>query len=365
MLRADLLRREAYALLSEPAPEVRALRLLRADALWRLREKKQAESEFAASVAGATDEVAALIERASVFQGLGLNERADADLALATAHKPDDPRPWVMKGRLLAARGQGSAADEAYVRAAALAPGRLDPFLEAGWWVVGPYVDDMSRPQPPEVDPDPSRPTLGESGAPARWKPAAVNQDRFVQLGAYAGRPASSVYALTYIATDHERTALLCLNGGVQLRVWMNGRLVFDSSQSNSYRPGPEFLVPVALFAGRNTLLVRVSHKSGDHRLRLRSDDFELDRAYLTAEFGRWRDAADLMDRARARGQLFHPWPMVRRVRATQQLVPTRRPDSSMPRPIWLTSTARRDPSLTIWQSRSAFCRTTSSAPIA
>jgi tetratricopeptide (TPR) repeat protein len=144
--RADLLRPEAYALLSEPTPEVRALRLLRADALWRLRETKQAESELAASVAGAPDEVAALIERARTFEGLGLHDRADADLTLATSRKPDDPRPWVMKGRLLAKRGQGIAADEAYARAAALAPGRLDPFLEAGWWVVGPFVEDMARP---------------------------------------------------------------------------------------------------------------------------------------------------------------------------------------------------------------------------
>ena len=45
-------------------PELRALRLLRGDTLWRLHERTRAEAEFAASVAGATDEVAALIERA-------------------------------------------------------------------------------------------------------------------------------------------------------------------------------------------------------------------------------------------------------------------------------------------------------------
>ena len=87
-----------------------------------------------------------------------------------------------MRGKLLAERGQGSAADVAYARAAELAAGRLDPFLEAGWWIAGPYTEDMTQPQPPEFDPDPSRAVAGESRTPLRWKPAAVNQDRFISL---------------------------------------------------------------------------------------------------------------------------------------------------------------------------------------
>src|SRR5262249_20321300 len=162
------------------------------------------------------------------------------------------------RGKLLAERGDGPAADVAYARAAQLAPGRLDPFLEAGWWVVGPYAEDMSTSQAPEIEPDPSRAVAGESGAPQRWKPAAVTQGRYIHLWPFAGRTASSVYALTHIASDHDRTALLCIGGGDQLRVWMNGRLVLDSTQPTTYRPGAEFLAPVTLRAGRNTLLVRV-----------------------------------------------------------------------------------------------------------
>ena len=40
VLRADLLRREAYASLGEQAPELLALRLMRGDALWRLDERR-------------------------------------------------------------------------------------------------------------------------------------------------------------------------------------------------------------------------------------------------------------------------------------------------------------------------------------
>ncbi len=46
--------------------------------------------------------------------------------------------------------------------------------------------------------------------------------------------------------------------------------------------------------------------------MRLRSDDFELDRAYLTAEFLRWPEAADIMDRAEERGEFLQPWVLAR-----------------------------------------------------
>ncbi len=308
VLRADLLRRQAYDMIGERSPELRSLRLMRGEALWRLEERERAEVEFAAAIARAPDELAALIDRAHAFETLGLRDRADADLAEATRRKPDDPRPWVARGRLLAGRGNGSEVDGAYVRAAGLAPGRLDPFLEAGWWVAGPYSDDMNRSEPPEKDPDPSRPVAGETGTPMRWKPACANEDRYLNLGDYCGRPRSSVYAMTHLASDRERTAVLCLSGGDRVRVWLNGRVVFDGDQPHSYHLGPEFLAPVTLRAGRNTLLARVSHESGGHQLRLRSADFELDHAYLLAEFGRWSGAADAFDRADRRGQFLHPW---------------------------------------------------------
>jgi eukaryotic-like serine/threonine-protein kinase len=313
VLRADILRREAYSSLGEKPPELRALRLLRGDALWRLNEREKAEVEFAAAIEGAPDAVAALMERARSFEALGLRERADADLAEAARRKPDDPRPWVMRGKLLAERGQGEAADSAYTRAAELAPGRLDPFLEAGWWIAGPYTEDMNQRQPPEEGPDPARAVAGETYKRLHWRPAAVNQDRFISLAPFAGRAATSVYALTHLFSIRERTAVLCLSGGERLRVWLNDRVVFDSTRPNTYRAGPEFIAPVSLRAGRNTLLVRVSHSSDGHGLRMRSDDFELDRAYLTAEFGRWPEAAVLLDQADRRGQLLHPWPLARR----------------------------------------------------
>ncbi len=75
---------------------------------------------------------------------------------------------------------------------------------------------------------------------------------------------------MTHLASDRERTALLCLVGNDRVRAWLNGRLVFDGDQPHRYHTGPEFLAPVTLRAGRNTLLVRASRGSSDyHSLRL------------------------------------------------------------------------------------------------
>ena len=238
-----------------------------------------------------------------------------ADLAEAARRKPDDPRPWVVRGRLLAERGDGPGADAAYARAAGLAPGRLDPFLEAGWWVAGPYPEDMNQPQPPEEDPDPARPVAGETGTPLRWKPACVNEDRYLHLGPFAGRPRSSVYAMTHLASDRERTAMLCLSGGDRVRVWLNGRarLRRGSAARLSSRAG----IPGARHAPRRT---EHAAREGEPRLgrppscasapRISS---WIARIFL-AEFGRWSEAADLFDRADRRGQFLHPWPKARQV---------------------------------------------------
>ena len=48
--------------------------------------------------------------------------------------------------------------------------------------------------------------------------------------------------------------------------------------------------------------------------LRVCSDDFELVRAYLLAESGRWAEAVDQFDRADGRGQFVHAWGKARQI---------------------------------------------------
>ncbi len=254
------------------------------------------------------------IDRAWIFEGLGLRDRSMADLALAARRRTDDPRPWVAKGRLLAARGLQSEADQAYAHAAAIAPGRLDPFLEAPWWVVAHYPVLMNWQSRPEEDHDPSRMVTAESGALERWKPANVTPDRSIRLARLAGVANSSVYALAHLYSASDRTALFCLSVTGAARVWLNGRVIFNPDQPSTDVPGLDHIFPAALRAGRNTLLVRVSNTALAHWLRFRSDDFELVRAHLLAESARWQEAADLFDRAEKRGQFLDAWTKGRQV---------------------------------------------------
>jgi Tfp pilus assembly protein PilF len=313
VLRADLLRREAYESLGETAPELRSLRLMRADALWRLNERDLAERELAAALEGAPDRVAALIARSRTFESLALADRADSDLALAIKQSAADPRPWVMRGKLLAERGSNGAADKAYARAAQLAPDKLDPFIESGWWVSPATADqEIVALAPDETQPDPTTSLVSQDGNPSAWKHVMVNQDRYAYLAPFTRDGQSSIRAFLHLFSDRDRTVLFCASGGERLRIWLNGRAVFDSRLRPTYRAGPGFLAPASLRTGRNTLFVIVGQSRGGHELRLRTDDFELDRAYLNAEFGRWAESAELMDRAANLGQIRQPWEAAR-----------------------------------------------------
>ena len=202
------------------------------------------------------------------FETLGLRDRADADLAEATRRKPDDPRPWVARGRLLAERGDGPAADAAYVPRGRARPGPARP-VPRGRLVGRRAVSRGHEPAPaPRGGSRPVAARRGRDRHAAALEAGRVNEDRYLHSGHSPAGQRSSVYAMTHLASDRERTAMLCSSGGDRLRVWLNGRVVFDWDQPHTYHLGPEFLAPVTLRAGRNTLLVRVSHGSDGHRLR-------------------------------------------------------------------------------------------------
>ncbi len=63
----------------------------------------------------------------------------------------------IERGRIYAARGDAAAADADFAIPAAQAGFDTQSFLDAGWWVVGPYRESHLFRLPPESDPDPSR----------------------------------------------------------------------------------------------------------------------------------------------------------------------------------------------------------------
>src|SRR5262249_19205982 len=86
-------------------------------------------------------------------------------LEKALQAKGDDPRLWIARGRYLAWRGEHKKADADFAKAASLTPHELNKFVEAGWWVAGPYPADMKAPCPPELEPEPSKPVAAVGSA--------------------------------------------------------------------------------------------------------------------------------------------------------------------------------------------------------
>jgi serine/threonine protein kinase/predicted Zn-dependent protease len=262
----------------------------------RLGERERAEGEFRAAIAARPDDPEVALSRARILARDGQVDRALADLDAQIERAPDDPRAWIDRGRLLAERGERPRADADFARAAALSPGELNRFLAAGWWVVGPYPRALEDACPPEFDPDPSRPVaFALDGAPLHWRAVPTQDDGRVYLReAFAAGPISA-YALTYVYSPGERTATLLVGGHDQMRLWLNGRLVYESraGMSQPRRSGLD-RIPVVLDAGRNTLLARVS-SPGDqyHFFFARLDDAPLDRAERLAELGLWDEASD------------------------------------------------------------------------
>src|SRR5262249_17083066 len=88
----------------------------------------------------------------------------DKAFARAAEDHPKDGLFQIAAGRHFAWRGQSKKAEAAYSRAAALLSKEQNRFIEAGWWVAGPYPEDLKTFCSPEKDPDPSRPAAGSSG---------------------------------------------------------------------------------------------------------------------------------------------------------------------------------------------------------
>jgi tetratricopeptide (TPR) repeat protein len=300
--------REAKALIEGSAFQGDPLqRLLQARAHALLGQWKEAEADFQAAAALGPDDPEIWWVRGRLFDQLGKQDRAEADFAKVLALGAGDAKIWIARGRYLAERGRHPKADAAFARAATRAAEQLHQFIEAGWWVVGPYPEDLRMPCPPEKDPDPSRPvaavgkTPGSGGKAAKagphtlnWQYAPTGQFGQVELGPlFNNADHISAYALTYVASPEERSAML-LVGGEAVRVWLNGRLVHENTPGFWWEWSLD-QVPVTLRAGRNTLLVKVSKSIKTHTLALRLADSPIDRGRILAELGLWEEAALLL----------------------------------------------------------------------
>jgi tetratricopeptide (TPR) repeat protein len=221
--------------------------------------------------------------------------------------RPDEPLLHIARGRLLAERGDRAGAEAAFASAANLAPKELGQFVQAGWWVVGPYPEDaaLATAEPPEKDPDPSRPVPLPGGGKLAWVAAAPDAHGKLDLGQVFHAEHISAYALTYVYSPHEQTAVLDLGADDDARLWLNGRNIHDFHfRQGPYRLEPAQRVPITLRAGRNVLLAKVSNGPADHWLHLRLHDDPLARGEEFANLGLWKEAAAEYVRVMQRGGL-------------------------------------------------------------
>lgn len=310
------LRREAHqAIHAKSLPDSAYERLFKGRVLMALGEADRAETEFAAAVTLHPDDADVWLTRSRVFGKLGQNDRMAADLLRAQQLKGADPRTWVETGRMLAERGESEKADDALARASVLGKGELNRFLEAGWWVVGPYPDRMDMPCPPEINPDPSKPVsaVGDKRE-LKWQAVGSSPHTGHIQWPYSmgGKSKASSYALTYVYADRDRTAALHLWPKFDARVWVNGQVAFAGFGEGKNSGIIE--IPVSLRKGRNTLLVRNRH-DGEAWCECAFLDAPIRRGYELVRMGLWAEAADAFAEADRRSPL-HEYPSRLRIHA-------------------------------------------------
>jgi hypothetical protein len=103
------------------------------------------------------------------------------------------------------------------------------------------------------------------------------------------------VLLLTYVTSLDERKLSLSIGADGPRRVWLNGELLYESSDATWAFELKS--VPLTLRPGRNTLLVKASHATGEHYLHARLSDSLTDRAVELTARGLFADAAQLWNR--------------------------------------------------------------------
>jgi hypothetical protein len=263
--------------------------------------------EAAMKIAGAVpprNEAPRFVSTAQGFAERGDWSRAKEFFAMGIDLDPKRAETWIARGRAQAERGEHQLSEADLGQAAALATGELHKFIEAGWWVAGPYPEDLAASCPPEQMADPSRPltphvggnTLsaadGQSGV--MWQRAPSSMLGHVSLSTlFPNARNLSCYLLTYLASPDEREVTLLVGSDGPRRVWLNGVLVHESTDPAVWGFGLK-RVRLRLPAGRSTLLIKASHVTGSYLVGCRLHDSLVDRAVALTERRRFADATPL-----------------------------------------------------------------------
>ncbi|MDQ2730691.1 MAG: HEAT repeat domain-containing protein, partial [Armatimonadota bacterium] len=136
-----------------------------------------------------------------------------------------------------------------------------------GWRILGPFPLDnggYDKDYGPEKAVDFEKSYTTSNGRPARWKPATIDTNGYVNLLAQL-QPSTNVvaYATVYVKSPETRQAVLSAGSDDGLKAWVNGKLVVNDNVSRPAIPGSDQKA-IDLKAGWNQILLKISQGSGD-----------------------------------------------------------------------------------------------------
>jgi tetratricopeptide (TPR) repeat protein len=185
-----------------------------------------------------------------------------------------------------------SEANDCFTHAAELAPDQPQLFVDAGWWVAGPYPVDRILQAPLESDPapDPSKPADVFATEPRRWQNVRTEPQGKVDLGSIFHADKIEAYALAIVYSASKRDVVAVLSNDDEASYWLNGRHFLDAPFIPSEAGRPMLMT---LQAGRNTILAKVINQRLGHAMSVQFSEVPADVVRAFAGAGKWAQAAD------------------------------------------------------------------------
>jgi tetratricopeptide (TPR) repeat protein len=270
-----------------------------------------ARAELAALDWPAIDATSA-IELAMNLARVGKTELALVAITQATRYQPENADVWSAAGRLQAAAGDQAHAAGAFARAQQLQTDRTDTtvgrpasWFATGWWLAGPFANDLDTSEWPEAGAAPFQPTEADpvtDGATAgakRWLAVAQDGDSYVNLTPYLpdDNPAS-VYATQLVYSAHDQTVTLLMGAEGLMRVWLEHEQVYNQSRPRSARRAAD-AVPLTLKQGWNRLLVKLVSEREQPGMYVMLSHRAVDLARARTEHGELAGVVEIWEQAR------------------------------------------------------------------
>ncbi|MEM7391031.1 MAG: hypothetical protein AAF492_01685, partial [Verrucomicrobiota bacterium] len=130
--------------------------------------------------------------------------------------------------------------------------------VHTDWWTIGPYSADEGLSFPPERQTDPFLPVNDDDAgheAPDHWWPSAMGAGRTVFVGS---KPNASFYLTQRIWSGADSERYLHVSDRGRVKVFLNGQLLLETTSNGMNRNVAEYIRPVRLQKGWNTLLLRL-----------------------------------------------------------------------------------------------------------